>query len=242
MSNTHGERVFKNTGKCGGTHKETRMSSIRGIVGIHVFAALIALILLIVRISLLLHFWPFISSICLSSVPQFYACIKCNTKLLKHPYKGLWKSSLNINNISPYLSSLWTFSGHRDKLAHEPQISGPIEKVEKHTFRFLWFINMLRVDRQFWLSCAGYLDLLLVEHAQPLQVDHVGQALSEGQAVRPDLLVQSVVSHQMDVGYPVCCNHRNVFPSRFQLHHLGQKGMRHIQVFHSFNFSMLCKS
>lgn len=56
MSNTHGERVFKNTGKCGGTHKETRMSSIRGIVGIHVFAVLVALILLIVRISLLLHF------------------------------------------------------------------------------------------------------------------------------------------------------------------------------------------
>lgn len=56
MSNTYGERVFKNTGKCGGTHKETRMSSIRGIVGIHVFAALVALILLIVRISLLLHF------------------------------------------------------------------------------------------------------------------------------------------------------------------------------------------
>lgn len=48
MSNTHGERVFKNTGKCGGTHKETYMSSIMGIVGIHVF---VALILLIVRIS-----------------------------------------------------------------------------------------------------------------------------------------------------------------------------------------------
>ena len=76
-----------------------------------------------------------------------------------------------------------------------------------------------------------YLDLLLVEHAQPLQVDHVGQALSEGQAVRPDLLVQSVVGHQMDVGYPVCGGHRNVFASQLQLDHLqGQKGSLNLQV------------
>lgn len=69
---------------------------------------------------------------------------------------------------------------------------------------------------------AGYLDLLLVEHAQPLQVDHVGQALSEGQAVGPDLLVQPVVGHQMDVGDPVGCGHRYILTTRFQLHHLSQ--------------------
>lgn len=68
-----------------------------------------------------------------------------------------------------------------------------------------------------------HLDLLLVEHAQPLQVDHVGQALSEGQAVGPDLLVQPVVGHQVDVGDAVCRGHGDVFPSEFQLHHLGQK-------------------
>lgn len=67
-----------------------------------------------------------------------------------------------------------------------------------------------------------YLDLLLVKHAQPLQVDHISQALSEGQAVWPDLLVQPVVSHQMDVGDPVRRGHWNVFSSRFQLDDLGQ--------------------
>lgn len=82
----------------------------------------------------------------------------------------------------------------------------------------------------FCLSCAVYLDLLLVKHAQPLQVDHIGQTLPEGQAVRPDLLVQSVVGHQMDVGYPVCCGHRNVFASKLQLNHLGQKGTKHLQI------------
>lgn len=40
-----------------------------------------------------------------------------------------------------------------------------------------------------------YLYLLLVKHAQPLQVDHVGQSLSEGQAVRSDLFVQTVIGH-----------------------------------------------
>lgn len=88
---------------------------------------------------------------------------------------------------------------------------------------------------QFCLSCAVYLDLLLVKHAQPLQVDHIGQALSEGQAVRPDLLVQSVVSHQMDVGYPVCCGHRNVFASKLQLNHLGQRGRRNLQVSYTYS-------
>lgn len=68
-----------------------------------------------------------------------------------------------------------------------------------------------------------YLDLLLVEHAQPLQIDHIGQALSEGQAVRPDLLIQPVVSHQMDVGYSVCCSHRNVFAAWLQFNNLSQK-------------------
>lgn len=70
---------------------------------------------------------------------------------------------------------------------------------------------------------ADYLDLLLVKHAQPLQVDHVGYALSERQAVRSDLLVQSVVSHQMNVGYSVRCGHRNVFASQLQFDHLSQK-------------------
>lgn len=74
-----------------------------------------------------------------------------------------------------------------------------------------------------FLSCANYLDLLLVKHAQPLQVDHIGQTLSEGQAVRPDLFVQSVVSHQMNVSYPVCCGHRNVLSSQLQFNHLDKK-------------------
>lgn len=90
---------------------------------------------------------------------------------------------------------------------------------------------MLQVDRQLCSSCAVYLDLLLVKHAQPLQVDHIGQALSEGQAVRPDLLVQSVVSHQMDVGYPVCSSHRNVFASQLQLNHLKVKKAPRIYSF-----------
>lgn len=34
-------------------------------------------------------------------------------------------------NIGTYLSSLWTSSGHQEKLAHEPQISAPIRR---HTF------------------------------------------------------------------------------------------------------------
>ena len=71
--------------------------------------------------------------------------------------------------------------------------------------------------------CVDYLDLLLVKHTQPLQVDHVGQALSEGEAVRPDLLVQSVVGHQMDVSDPVGCGHRNVFASQLQFDHLDPK-------------------
>lgn len=95
---------------------------------------------------------------------------------------------------------------------------------------FLRVIKMLQVKGQFCSLCAVYLYLLLVEHAQPLQVDHIGQALSEGQAVRPDLLVQSVVSHQMDVRYPVCGGHRNVFASQLQLNHLGQKGTMNLQV------------
>lgn len=82
---------------------------------------------------------------------------------------------------------------------------------------------MLQAEGQFCLPCAAYLNLLLVKHPQPLQVDHVGQALSEGQAVGPDLLIQSVVCHQMNVGYPVCCGHRDVFASRLQLDHLSQK-------------------
>lgn len=73
------------------------------------------------------------------------------------------------------------------------------------------------------VSCAVYLDLLLIKHAQPLQVDHIGQALSEGQAMRPDLLVQSVVSHQVDVSYPVCGGYRNVFSSHLQFNHLDKK-------------------
>lgn len=81
---------------------------------------------------------------------------------------------------------------------------------------------MLQSDGRFCSSCTAYLDLLLIKHAQPLQVDHVGQTLSEGQAVRPDLLVQSVVSHQVDVGYPVGRGHRDVFSSKLQLDHLVQ--------------------
>lgn len=72
-----------------------------------------------------------------------------------------------------------------------------------------------------------YLNLLLVEHTQPLQVDHIGQALPEGETMRSDLLVQSVVSHQMDVGYSVCCGHRDVFAPWLQFNHLDQKESRH---------------
>lgn len=73
------------------------------------------------------------------------------------------------------------------------------------------------------IPAHAHLDLLLVEHAQPLQVDHVGQALSEGQAVGPDLLVQPVVGHQVDVGDAVGRGHRDVFSSGFQLHNLDSK-------------------
>lgn len=59
------------------------------------------------------------------------------------------------------------------------------------------------------------LNLLLVEHAQPLQVDHVGQALPEGQAVLADLPVQSVVGHQVDVRNPVCAGDRDILPAEF---------------------------
>lgn len=68
-----------------------------------------------------------------------------------------------------------------------------------------------------------YLDLLLVKHAQPLQVHHIGQTLPEGQAVRSDLLVQSVVCYQMDVSDPVRRGHRNVLSSQLQFNHLAER-------------------
>lgn len=67
---------------------------------------------------------------------------------------------------------------------------------------------------------AANLDLLLVEHPQPLQADHVGQALPEGQAVLPDLPVQPVVCHQVDVRDAVGAGDRDVLPTKLQLHHL----------------------
>lgn len=78
------------------------------------------------------------------------------------------------------------------------------------------------------MLCGHYLDLLLVKHAQPLQIDNISQTLSEGQTVRPDLLVESVVSHQMDVGYSVCRGHRNIFASQLEFNHLSQKGTSQI--------------
>lgn len=88
---------------------------------------------------------------------------------------------------------------------------------------------------ELFMSRVEYLNLLLVKHAQPLQVDHLGQTLSEGQAVRPDLLVEPVVSHQMDVGYSVCRGHRNIFASRLQLNHLHQKAHEAFTRFFSFS-------
>ena len=64
------------------------------------------------------------------------------------------------------------------------------------------------------------LDLLLVEHAQPLEARHVGQALPERQAVPADLPVQPVVGHQVDVRDPVGAAHRDILATRFQLNHL----------------------
>ena len=72
-----------------------------------------------------------------------------------------------------------------------------------------------------------YLDLLLVEHAQPLQVDHVGDPLAEGEAVGSDLLVQPVVRHQVDVGDPIGRGHRYVLPPQLQLNHLTQNIQKH---------------
>lgn len=70
-------------------------------------------------------------------------------------------------------------------------------------------------DGQRW-----YLNLLLIEHAQPLQVQHVGQALSEGQAVLPDLPVQPVVGDKVDICDPVGTGDGDVFPAKFQFDHL----------------------
>ena len=56
-----------------------------------------------------------------------------------------------------------------------------------------------------------YLNLLLVKHSQPLQVQHVGQALPEGQAVLADLAVQSVVRYEVDIRDPVGAGDRDVF-------------------------------
>lgn len=65
-----------------------------------------------------------------------------------------------------------------------------------------------------------YLYFLLIKHPEPLEVDHVGQPLSEGQAVLPDLLVQPVVGHQVDVRDPVGAGDRDVLSTRLQLNHL----------------------
>lgn len=59
------------------------------------------------------------------------------------------------------------------------------------------------------------LDLLLVEHPQPLQAHHVGQALPERQAVLADLPVQPIVGHQVDVRNPVGTAHRDIFSTEF---------------------------
>lgn len=67
---------------------------------------------------------------------------------------------------------------------------------------------------------AANLNLLLVEHAQPLQVDHAGQALPEGQAVLADLPVEPVVGDQVDVRDPVGAGDRDVLPAALELHHL----------------------
>lgn len=64
------------------------------------------------------------------------------------------------------------------------------------------------------------LNLLLVEHAQPLQVDHVGQTLPEGQAVLADLPVQPVVGHQVDVRDAVCAGDRDILSATFQFYYL----------------------
>ena len=76
-----------------------------------------------------------------------------------------------------------------------------------------------------------YLDLLLVEHAQPLQVDHVGDALAEGEAVGSDLLVQPVVRHQMDVGDPISCRHRDVLSPQLQLNHLTHNIQNQVEFY-----------
>lgn len=69
-------------------------------------------------------------------------------------------------------------------------------------------------------SGAAHLDLLLVEHPQPLEAEHVGQALPEGQAVLPDLPVEPVVRHQVDVGDAVGTGDWDVLPTEFQFHNL----------------------
>lgn len=77
-------------------------------------------------------------------------------------------------------------------MAREPQISAPIGRLEA----FLVSVNKTNISGLIFFDVlCTYLDFLLVKHTQPLKVDHIGQALSEGQAMRPDLLVEPVVSH-----------------------------------------------
>lgn len=68
-------------------------------------------------------------------------------------------------------------------------------------------------QRHPWARWAADLDLLLVEHAQPLKVDHIGEALAEGQAVLANLPVQPVVSHQVDVRDAIRAGDGDVFPT-----------------------------
>lgn len=76
------------------------------------------------------------------------------------------------------------------------------------------------VDVDWHLSPGDeHLQLLVVEHLQPIERHNVGYSLFKGVTLRTDLLVQLVIGHQVDVLYPVVICHGNIRAARLELVH-----------------------
>ena len=65
------------------------------------------------------------------------------------------------------------------------------------------------------------LDLPVAEHAQPVEVDDVTQALAEGVGLGADLVVELVVGHEVDVLDPVLVGHRDLGAAGLEVLGLG---------------------
>lgn len=83
-----------------------------------------------------------------------------------------------------------------------------------------------------------YLQLLIVEHLQPIERYHATDALLERETLSANLLVQLVIGHQVDVLDAIVIRHRDIGAARLQFVHsslaqlVAEDGEVQIQIRH----------